>query len=309
LVNGLRRRRTELMRLIGKFKQGINEHEGNSQPKSKAQGMLEFALILPLLLVLIFGVIEVGRLLFIYAGIYTASREAARYGSAAGEVSGGTLQYMDCSGILGAAERVFFLNDITGINISYDAGPGTQTLSGGCPPNSNDIIGGRHRVIVEVTAEYQPLIPIVGISSFSLKSRSARTIFTNIEVARFPNNPAHIGGLTLEGVTGNWVPNVRVFVRDEEGTPVSNAIVSGTWYSRTGGDPICQIIQSGGTIPGGGTSLGCSSNTNIDGNCWTQKNIPSGHQRAAFLVTDVIHSDKAYDPIANIATCIDIQKP
>jgi hypothetical protein len=45
--------------------------------KEWAQGMVEFALVLPLLLVLVYGVIEAGRLLFIYSATQTASREAA----------------------------------------------------------------------------------------------------------------------------------------------------------------------------------------------------------------------------------------
>ena len=55
--------------------------------KERAQGIVEFALVLPLLLVLMLGIIEVGRLLFIYSSVNSASREAARYGSAAGEVT------------------------------------------------------------------------------------------------------------------------------------------------------------------------------------------------------------------------------
>jgi hypothetical protein len=52
------------------------------------QGIVEFALVRPLLLVLMLGVIEFGRLLFFYSSTFTASREAARYGSAAGNVGG-----------------------------------------------------------------------------------------------------------------------------------------------------------------------------------------------------------------------------
>ena len=43
----------------------------------KGQGMVEFALVLPLLLILIFGIIEAGRLLFLYSAVMSSSREAA----------------------------------------------------------------------------------------------------------------------------------------------------------------------------------------------------------------------------------------
>ena len=67
--------------------------------KNKAQGLVEFALVLPLLLLIILGIMEFGRLLFSYAIVTTASREGARYGSAVGRVSGTTRRYEDCPGI------------------------------------------------------------------------------------------------------------------------------------------------------------------------------------------------------------------
>lgn len=51
------------------------------RPKNQTgQAIVEFALVLPLLLILIFGVMEFGILLYDKAVITNASREAARYG-------------------------------------------------------------------------------------------------------------------------------------------------------------------------------------------------------------------------------------
>lgn len=47
--------------------------------KEKAQGLVEFALILPLLLLLLLGIIEAARILWAYITVQTAAREAARY--------------------------------------------------------------------------------------------------------------------------------------------------------------------------------------------------------------------------------------
>ena len=52
--------------------------------KNRAQAMVEFAIALPILLMLLYGMLEAGRLLFIYSTIVTASRQAVRYGSATG---------------------------------------------------------------------------------------------------------------------------------------------------------------------------------------------------------------------------------
>ena len=39
-----------------------------------AQGMAEFALVMPLLLLVVYGLFEVGRLIFIYSNVITAAR-------------------------------------------------------------------------------------------------------------------------------------------------------------------------------------------------------------------------------------------
>ena len=45
----------------------------------KGQGLVEFAVVMPMILTLIMGIVEFGCLMIIYTGATTASREAARY--------------------------------------------------------------------------------------------------------------------------------------------------------------------------------------------------------------------------------------
>ena len=47
----------------------------------KGQAMVEFAFVLPILLLVVFGLLEVGRLIFIYSSITNASRNASRHTS------------------------------------------------------------------------------------------------------------------------------------------------------------------------------------------------------------------------------------
>jgi Flp pilus assembly protein TadG len=47
--------------------------------KHKGQALVEMALVLPILLLLLFGIIEFGRILNAYIMVSNASREAARY--------------------------------------------------------------------------------------------------------------------------------------------------------------------------------------------------------------------------------------
>lgn len=53
--------------------------------REAGQELVEFALILPLLLLLLLGIIEVGRLVFSYNTIANAAREGARYSIVAPE--------------------------------------------------------------------------------------------------------------------------------------------------------------------------------------------------------------------------------
>src|SRR6185503_2822672 len=95
--------------------------------KNRAQAMVEFAIALPILLMLLYGILEAGRLLFLYSTIVTASRQAVRYGSATGVGTGGVPRYQDCAGIRAAANKADFLNsfDDNDIVITYDSGPNT----------------------------------------------------------------------------------------------------------------------------------------------------------------------------------------
>src|SRR6266545_2337009 len=93
----------------------------------QAQAIVEFAIVLPILLVLLVGILEVGRMIFIYAAINNASREAARYASAWGLSDNGvTKKFNDCAGIREMARRSAFFVDLD-ITIAYDTGPDTAT--------------------------------------------------------------------------------------------------------------------------------------------------------------------------------------
>ncbi len=157
--------------------------------KSRGQGIVEFALALPIFLVLVFGIIEFGRLLFTYAMVSSASREAARYGSAAGYL-GGVLRFQDCQGIEAAALRIGGIVgvDASGIKIEYtkydydhddnpDTAAITQTFEG-CPPTVP--ISLADRILVTVTREFQPIAILVNIPSIDISTTTARTIVRNV---------------------------------------------------------------------------------------------------------------------------------
>ncbi|RPJ42904.1 MAG: hypothetical protein EHM21_12225, partial [Chloroflexi bacterium] len=100
-----------------------------------AQGMVEFALVLPLLLLLILGIFAFGHLFFVYSSVVSASREAARWGAAVGEAPSSFPRYQDCASIRAAAVRVGSFAGVNatdldladpvdaGVSIDFDHGP------------------------------------------------------------------------------------------------------------------------------------------------------------------------------------------
>jgi len=140
--------------------------------------LVEFALVLPLLLLLLFGVFEFGRYVAVSTAVETASREAARFGSAVG---GTTPQYADCAGIKSAGQSLAIVTDLDSIVVEYDEGPGTAVKAdceGGTAPTPATVASG-DRIVVTVTEVFESSIPIIGdlIGSMNLSATDARTIF------------------------------------------------------------------------------------------------------------------------------------
>jgi Flp pilus assembly protein TadG len=177
-----------------------------SRKRTPAQAMVEFALVLPILLVVIYGLLEAGRLLFIYASVVTASRSAVRYGSATGINANGTPYYEDCDGITAAANSVAFITAFS-TQITYDAGldatnnyqpkpidtnnwPTTTTCQQATASNlwsdNNYQFANDYRVNVQVTAQYTPIIAVENlIPSFkplTITSQSSRSILVGVAI-------------------------------------------------------------------------------------------------------------------------------
>lgn len=175
--------------------------------------MVEFMLVMPLLIVLLYGIIEFSRLIFIFASVSNASRQAARYGAGAGEINDGTNFYQDCEGIREVANESAILTEFEEINITYDRGltedgeqvplleydpsPDADT----CPVEDNLIQNG-DRIIVQVRAEYEPIIEIIPIDPIEIVSSNARTFLISIPIF----SSAMPTGFRAETATPSRVP-------------------------------------------------------------------------------------------------------
>jgi Flp pilus assembly protein TadG len=186
----------------------MNTSQSSKNLKKRAQALVEFALIVPVLMMILYGVIETGRYVFIYASTVTAARQAVRYATALGTNASGTPYYNDCVGIRAAVDKVGFLNKFQSVSISYDAGldgsgnPIPIDYTKYCPPSGNTNstftpAGNGDRVVVEVTTEWKPIISLLPFKPFTIKSSSERTILSEIEIEVTPTPLPNSAILTL----------------------------------------------------------------------------------------------------------------
>lgn len=145
--------------------------------------LVEFAMALPVFMLLVFGLIEFSRLMSAHTAVETAARESARYGSAIGLSPGGLPRYIDCDAIrqAGMQAAVAVHLESRDLQISYDRGPGTDS-TGGCPVGatgpSPELIEGGDRIAVTVTADFNSVIPLIGqfIGDHIVTATDVRTI-------------------------------------------------------------------------------------------------------------------------------------
>ncbi len=161
----------------------VNKRMVKKSARKLGQGMVEFALVLPILLLLIFGIIELGRALFTYIVVVSTAREAARYGSAVGTNSAGIPYYRDCAGIRLAAENIAVLAGLEDEDIIIEYQHQDGTIYGSCPPDSTmgpDITLLGDRIKVTVNGAFQALLPLVSLPDFPINATSARTIIKDV---------------------------------------------------------------------------------------------------------------------------------
>ena len=193
----------------------------------RAQAMVEFMLALPVLVVLLYGIIEVSRLIFIFASVANASRQAARYGAGSGELDGVTY-YQDCEGIRDTANRSAILTEFDDINITYDRGvtPDGEQIpildinpspdADTCPIEDNIIRNG-DRIIVQVSASYEPILTFGNIQPLEVVSANARTFLISVPIfgSAFPT------GFAAETSTPSRVPTRTPTAILETSTPIA----------------------------------------------------------------------------------------
>jgi hypothetical protein len=167
----------------------------------RGQATTEFALVALVLFLIVMAIIDFGRMVAIHSAAVTASREAARYGSATGEVTPGVPRYIDCDGIRLAARNVtgslvdWDQTAVNRITITYDTGPIDTSPADGVPDSNAGVataqpcvdavtrpvasdIARFDRVVVTVEVTYRAIAPLIGqiVGPITVTSIDRRTI-------------------------------------------------------------------------------------------------------------------------------------
>lgn len=156
-----------------------------------AQGLVEFALTIPIFLVVVLGIIELSRFFLIYSSVYTASREAARYAVAIGDDASLTHD-LDCAGIKKVAVDEGFVAGITAdqVTVRIQELPSNLALSGATTTvcetftSSGKKTEMGDRILINISTTFQPIMGI--IPTMAVNASADRTIMKDIDIYGTP---------------------------------------------------------------------------------------------------------------------------
>ncbi|HEX2404311.1 MAG TPA: TadE/TadG family type IV pilus assembly protein [Acidimicrobiia bacterium] len=158
----------------------------------RGASLIEFAVVAPLLFLLLFGVIEFARLGHGFTTVWTSAREGARYATTVGDNdSDGLPNYLDCASITEAAlDKVIGMSlatsdvgitfsDLTGAPVA-DCDPATP-LPAPSPSGSTDIDNG-FGIEVEVEGTFNAIVPLLSsfLDGIDLTSSQNRSVFKGV---------------------------------------------------------------------------------------------------------------------------------
>ena len=158
----------------------------NKYISRRGQAIAEFAIALPVLLMILVGLLEVGRMVFIYSAVTNGSRNAVRYASVVGLGSDGLTKFNNCERIKGIAVDSAYLAPVTDVKITYKDGGGIVSTCSVFTPGSVDTsinVSSGDIVTVEVTAQYKPMVSLIPFTTRDIVSKNSRTIFGIVDIS------------------------------------------------------------------------------------------------------------------------------
>lgn len=205
--------------------------DDQSKKRHQGQGLVEFALILPLLLLLVLGIVEFSYIFITYTSMFNAAREGTRYG---------VVHPKDTAEIIARTREKIMLTDPAAANITlvYDSGPGTASFTDTAAVEVGD------RVSVTLAYDLPTITPVIQpiVSSLYVETGSARTIVSLGEVASLPpgggggGEGGGGGGGGDEGEEETKMPDIEIDVTANPMTAYSGEEVEFTYTITNTGD-------------------------------------------------------------------------
>ena len=172
----------------------LEEETPESNKRQKGQALIEFTLTIPILLLIMLGIIDFGRIFFTYAQAASAIRDGARFAAVLGY---GTNQpYLDCDGMR-AAVGDFWFADSTTITVQYELAADGTILN--CPSNGivqdSDLVNGD---MLQISLNAQ--ITLIAYSNLTLDLNffAQRTIVKTLEIG------ADFDDSDYDGLADTW---------------------------------------------------------------------------------------------------------
>ncbi len=149
-------------------------HAGR-QPRATGQSLAEFALVLPIFILIVMALFDLGRGVFVYNGLTNAAREAARL----------AIVNQDKTLVAQRAQDMAFGTQVTNspstlVNF-FRSGPNTDNVEANPPCDNSDA---SHAIavgciaVVKAQASWQAITPVIGglIGPINLEARSELAI-------------------------------------------------------------------------------------------------------------------------------------
>ena len=171
----------------------ILEETPKSKKRQKGQALLEFTLTIPILLLIMLGIIDFGRIFFTFAQASSAIRDGARFAAVLGY--GTTKPYLDCDGIK-AAVGDFWFADSTTITINYEfAAGGSKNCNNTGDVLDSDLVNGD---MLQIQLDAQITLIAYSNLTLDLDFFAQRTIVKTLDIG------ADFDDAEYDGLADTW---------------------------------------------------------------------------------------------------------
>lgn len=128
---------------------------GRRRDRTRGQAMVEFALVFPIFVVVLFGLIDVGRFVYVANAISQGVREGARYGSVANFAAGCNLGRDACIQRETISRMAAVPATTVDVQCRRETGLGTLVLTNADGCQTADFL------IVQVSTPFQMFTPVI----------------------------------------------------------------------------------------------------------------------------------------------------